>query len=235
MKVVMRAFRATDDRATCIRFMEGHMRLIQIHFGENKISSSNSDWIDHENTYVVVAENVENGKIYGGARVQIADGNIPLPIESAIGKLDPGIHPMATPGTCEICGLWNTMEGAGFGISSVFMARVGVVLALQLNVESIFFLCGPQTIKIGRRIGGEIEQSIGNSGNFLYPKEGMIATAMVIRDLEHLHSAHPTERGHIQNLFDNPTQTRSERGPRGELDIDYQLKISKEKVKSSIL
>ncbi|MCH5600159.1 hypothetical protein [Niabella ginsengisoli] len=124
----------------------------------------------HENTFVVVAESLDRTKVYGGVRVQVADGQLPLPIETAIGRYDPAIHQQATPGSSEICGLWNSMEVAGMGIGSIFMARVGVVLAMQLNVEKAFFLCAPVTVRIGKRIGGVIETSLGNKGDFFIPK-----------------------------------------------------------------
>lgn len=206
--------------------MEGHSRLLEIHYGVAKITSSDAAWMHHDNTYVVVAESEDKEKIYGGARVQVADKSLLLPIESAIGKYDKKIHDLAVSGTCEICGLWNSMEVAGFGIGSIFMARVGVVITLQLKMNAIFFLCAPVTVKIGKRIGGVIETELGNNGNFYYPKDDFVATAMIIKDCEQLSQADPKERKKIFDLYEDPMQTVVETGPRGTLEIDYQLKIS---------
>jgi hypothetical protein len=226
VEVAIRAFKATTDPETCLKFIEGHRRLLEAHFGVAKVTSSNTSWMHHENTYVVVAESLDREKIYGGARVQVADGQFPLPIESAIGQYDPTIHQQASPGTSEICGLWNSMEVAGLGIGSIFMARVGVVVAMQLNVEKIFFLCAPVTVRIGKRIGGLIETSLGDKGNFFYPKDDFVATAMVINDSKTLINADEKERKKIFELYEHPVQHRiTETGPKGELLVDYLLKV----------
>jgi hypothetical protein len=225
VEIAIRAFKAKMDQETCIKFIDGHRRLLEIHFGLAKITSSDTSWMHHENTFVVVAESMDRTKIYGGVRVQVADGKFPLPIETAIGKYDPAIHEQASPGTSEICGLWNSMEVAGLGIGSIFMARVGVVLAMQLNVEKIFFLCAPVTVRIGKRIGGVIESSLGNKGDFFYPKDDFVATAMVINDCKTLVHADEKERKRILDLYNNPVQRVMEAGPKGELLVDYLLKI----------
>ena len=226
MEVVIRAFKATEDPETCLKFIEGHKRLLELHFGIAKITSSETAWMHHDNTVVIVAESKDREKIYGGARVQVADGKLQLPIETAISKYDPRIHELAYNGTSEICGLWNSIEVAGFGIGSIFMARVGVVVAMQLNVEKIFFLCAPVTVRIGKRIGGLIETSLGDKGNFFYPKDDFVATAMVINDSKTLVNADEKERKKIFELFENPEQSRiTETGPKGELLVDYLLKV----------
>ncbi|WP_346236075.1 hypothetical protein ABDK00_017305 [Niabella insulamsoli] len=226
MEIAIRAFKAISDEETCLKFIDGHRRLLEFHFGVAKITSSNNSWMHHENTYVVVAESLDRSKVFGGARVQVADGKLPLPIEAAVGKYDPKIHEQATPGSSEICGLWNSREVAGMGIGSIFMARVGVVMAMQLNVEKIFFLCAPVTVRIGRRIGGLIETTLGNKGEFFYPKDDFVATAMVINDCQTLVSADEKERAKIFELFDNPIQQRVvETGPKGDMLVDYLLKI----------
>src|SRR2546428_1855975 len=127
----IRVFRAPNDPETCARFVEGHHRLLEIHYGIAKITSGGAEWTAHTNTIVIVAENIEGTKVFGGARVQVADNQVPLPIETAIGKYDNKIHTMINVGSAEICGLWNSMEVAGLGIGSVFMARVGIAVCDQ--------------------------------------------------------------------------------------------------------
>ncbi len=222
----IRAFRAPDDRETCEKFIDGHRRLLEIHFGIAKVTSSSVDWMDHEGTYVIVAESMDKQKVFGGARVQIADGKLQLPIETAIGKYDPSVHELAKPNTCEICGLWNSMEVAGLGIGSIFMARVGVVVAMQLPIDSIFFLCAPVTVRIGKRIGGIVETSLGDKGTFFYPKDDFVATSMIIKDIHNLSEAEEKERSRIFDLYNNPIQQATEVGPKGSMEIDYQLKIN---------
>lgn len=227
MEVGIRVFRAPEDPETCNRFIEGHHRLLEIHFGIAKITSADSKWVDHENTYVIVAESADRQKIFGGARVQVADGLLQLPIQTAIGKYDPSIHKMVENGVSEICGLWNSTEVAGFGIGSIFLGRAAVVVGHQLNVSKLFLLCAPITARLGKRVGAVVETSLGNKGNFFYPKDGFIATAMSINDCETLVHADDKERNRIFDLYENPKQFAVERGPRGDLSVNYELQLCK--------
>ncbi|SMO81346.1 hypothetical protein [Solitalea koreensis] len=222
----IRVFKAPNDPDTCVRFVEGHQRLLEIHYGIAKVTSGGAEWTTHENTIVIVAENLEGTKVYGGARVQLADARVPLPIETAIGKYDSSIHTMANKGSAEICGLWNSREVAGLGIGSIFMARVGIAICDQLPVDKVFFLCAPVTVRIGKRIGGEVETALGDNGIFYYPKDDFVATSMIIRDPLTLNKAEPVEHERIMSLRQNPIQQKNESGPKGSLEVDYQLEIN---------
>src|SRR5690606_25149882 len=99
-----------------------------------------------------------------------------------------------------------------------------VVVAMQLNVEKIFFLCAPVTVRIGKRIGGVVETSLGDKGDFFYPKDDFVATAMIINDPKTLVHADEKERKKILELFETPIQhCITETGPKGELLVDYLL------------
>ena len=78
--IKIRAFRAVDDYEACMKFIEGHRRLLEIHFGVAKVTSTNIDWVYSENTVVVIVEDETGEKVYGGARVQMVDGKVQLPI-----------------------------------------------------------------------------------------------------------------------------------------------------------
>jgi len=223
----IRAFRAPEDEETCLKFLEGHKRLLEIHFGIAKITSSNSDWISNPNVIVVVAEDEKGEKIFGGSRVQVADGILPLPIETAIGHYDPKIYQLAVPGSCELGGMWNSIEVQGMGIGGIFLGRVCVVVASQLPVHTMLFLCAPVTTRMVRRVGGVLASQLGDNGTFYYPKEDFIATAMIHTDLEKLSLADPTEREIMLSLRENLHQIRMENGPKGPLEIQYQLELSK--------
>ncbi|MGX5818678.1 hypothetical protein ACWKWU_10810 [Chitinophaga lutea] len=219
----VRAFFAPDDPEACMRFYEGHSKLLQIYFGINKITSGNQDWISHPNTVVVIVEDDTGTKTYGGARVQMADGVLPLPIEQAIGKYDPKIHTDVRPGSAEICGLWNSKEVAGMGIGSLILSRVCVALMTQLPVDAVHVLCAPITTRGAKRVGAVIDTSLGNEGVFYYPKDDLVATAMIIRDVPVLASADKSEQDLIYNLRAQPNQIRVETGPKGSFEVNYQL------------
>lgn len=219
----VRAFFAPDDPEACMRFYEGHSKLLQIYFGINKITSGNQDWISHRNTVVVIVEDDTGAKTYGGARVQIADGVLQLPIEMAIGKYDPKIYTDVVPGSAEICGLWNSKEVAGMGIGSLILSRVCVALMTQLPVKNVHVLCAPITTRGAKRVGAVIDTSLGNEGVFYYPKDDLVATAMIIRDIHEVSSAEQVEKDLIFNLRANPNQIRTETGPKGSFEVNYQL------------
>ncbi len=223
--IKIRAFRAPQDPETCLKFIEGHRRLLEIHFGIAKITSSNSDWITNPNVIVVVAEDEKGEKILGGSRVQVADNIHALPIESAIGHYDPKIHTYAVPGTCELGGLWNSIEVQGLGIGGIFLARSCMVLTTQLPVKNMLFLAAPVTVKMVNRLGGVLASDLGNNGTFYYPNEDFIATAMIHHELDSLSLADEREKQIIFDLRNNLSQSRIENGPKGELEIVYELEL----------
>ncbi len=224
--ITVRAFKAPDDPEACLRFYNGHLRLLEIYFGIAKITSGSADWMHHENSIVIIVEDETRTKTYGGARVQLADGVLPLPIETAIGKYDPKIYDVVKTGSAEICAMWNSKEVAGMGIGSQVLARAGVVLAAQMPIDNFHVLCAPITTRIGKRVGFTIDESLGDKGTFFYPKDDFIATAMVINDVNKLENADPKERELIYDLRENLIQTKTEVGPKGSYEVSYNLEIA---------
>lgn len=223
--VKIRAFRAIDDPEACLKFIEGHRRLLEIHFGVAKVTSTNNEWMNSENTIVIIVEDEGGEKVYGGARVQMVDGKIPLPIEHALGHYDPKIFEFVKEGCAEICGMWNSMEVAGMGIGSLILCRVCVSIVNQLPIDKIYVLCAPVTTRMGKRVGAVVEESLGDKGIFFYPKDDFVATAMAILDVDVLSHAEENERTNIFELRKTPNQIKIEKGPKGEFEVMYQLEI----------
>lgn len=229
IKVVVKAFRAIDNPDICEKYVEGHVRVLKI-YGITMITSANVEWFTDPYTYVILVESEDEQKIYGGARIQVAGGQYELPIEKAVKDFDPNVHGLVnrlTPGgTGELCGLWNSREVAGLGIGSIYLGRVGVAISTQLNLSTLFALCAPATVKNCMRVGFLVETSLGNNGTFYYPKEDLIATAVLLNDVPTLINADPDERQAIINLRENPIQTRIDMAPKQRtLEIDYRIKI----------
>ncbi len=225
----IRTFRAPDDPEACEKFIAGHRTLLEI-FGITQITSNRQDWVDDEDTIVILVEDKDTKKVYGGARLQMATGQYQLPIEIALGKYDKNIYTIVSEardrgGASELCGLWNSREIAGMGVGSYILSRVGAAIAAQLPIRSIFVLCAPITVKMGQRVGAVIETGLGNNGLFYYPKDDLIATAMQLRDIYDLSSADPVERTKILSLREQPHQFIEETGPRGVYTIEYELAI----------
>lgn len=225
----IRTFIAPDDQTACEKFIVGHRKLLEI-YGISKITSNRHDWVSDSGTVVILVEDTDTKKVYGGARVQLVSERTSLPIENAIGRYDENIYRMIAEdeqrgGTCEICGLWNSKEVAGMGIGSYILSRVGVAITKQLPVVSLFVLCAPITVKMGLRLGCTVEQDLGNNGLFYYPKDDLVATVMRMKDINDLSRATELERNKIMSLRANPQQFMSERGPKGVFDVVYDLAI----------
>ncbi len=226
----IRVFRAVDDLVSCQKFVEGHMKILKV-FGISMITSANIEWFMDPFTYVIIVESVENGKVFGGARIQISGGECPLPIEAAVSELDSNFQNIMKKyegrGTAEVCGLWNSREVAGLGIGSVFLTRTAVAVAPQLNIKTLWALCAPYTVDMAKKAGFEIATFVGNEGTFYYPKDDLLATAVIIYDTNDLGTADPEERNEIVLLRDSPQQIKQEKSRRGEpFEIKYELLIN---------
>ncbi len=230
-EIQIRAFRAIDDPDTCKKFIEGHKKVLSI-YGIENITTNTNDWMFNPAIFVIVVETLDGTKLYGGARIQVADGIHPLPIEEATGKMDPGIYEIvrkhARNGAGELSGLWNSREVAGFGIGSLFPSRVAVALASQIGIDIMYSLCSPTTVRFKDWIGGKLMVDIGDKGTFYYPKIDLIATALYSDDLTNLSSAHPREREKIFYLRENPEHLAREKSPFKNhfIDIQYKLTLS---------
>lgn len=226
----IRAFRATDDPATCLKFIEGHKKVLSI-YGIENITTNTNDWMFRRSIFVIVVETMDGSKLYGGARVQVSDGIHPLPIEEATGKMDPKIYDIvrhhAQFGAAELSGLWNSKEVAGFGIGSLFPSRVAVALASQIGINTMFSLCSPTTVRFKDWIGGKLMIEVGNQGTFYYPKIDLLATALFSDDVINLTMAHPREREKILYLRENPEHLAKEKSPFKNhfVNIQYALTI----------
>ena len=226
----IRAFRATDDLGTCLKFIEGHRRVLSI-YGIENITTNTDIWIHNPAIFVVVVESLDREKLYGGARVQAANGITPLPIEEATSDMDNKIHGVvkkyAQCGTGELSGLWNSKEVAGLGIGSLFPTRCGGVVSEQIGLTSMFSLCSPTTVRFNKWLGSELLTEVGNEGTFYYPKLDLLASACILKDTVNLPNAHARERDKIFFLRKNLNSVNREKSPFKNIyvNIHYDLEI----------
>jgi hypothetical protein len=230
--VIIRAFRATDDYNACQRFIESHRKVLEYH-GIKQVTSLNNEWVERKSVFVILVETIDRQKILGGARIHVADGTHPLPLEKAIGEMDSRIYGVvkekSKEGTSELCGLWNSREVAGMGIGAFFAIKAGVVIAKQIGLKSIFALCSPYTVRFAERVGCTIIKSLGINGTFYYPKLDLIATIVLLENTETLKKAEPNERESIFKIRQNPSQVVRETSPIRksiQFDIHYELQIN---------
>lgn len=226
--VRLRAFRAIDDPKTCELFIEGHTQVLT-NIGITKVTSSKDEWMFNPAAFVLVVESLDGSRVYGGARVHVAGGNQPLPIESATSSLDSKVFNLvwkyAQNGTGELCGLWNSREIAGYGVGSIFLIRAAVAICQQIGLQSLFALCAPYTVKPVACCGMELETSIGNEGTFYYPKLDLIATTMLLKDINTLEKAEEEDRAAIFKIRENLKVVRTEELRKKLITIHYETLI----------
>ncbi len=224
--IKIKAFKAVDDPERSLKFIEGHSRILEL-FGVTKVTSANIEWKDDPTVYVIAVE-LEK-KILGGARIKCFGGTQALPIESAISSMDNRIHKTiekySEKGTGEFCGLWNSREIAGMGIGSFLLTKAGVSIVSQLELNSLFALCASYTVAMAQKVGFEIKTSLGNNGTFYYPKEDFLATVMILKDPNNLHSANADDRESIFDLRRNPNQIKVESARNTNFELEYDLKL----------
>lgn len=227
-QIFFSVFRAVDDKEASQKYLDGHMHVLEI-YGIKQITSAKTDWMRNPNMYVIIAHSEDKSKVYAGSRIQIAGNEFPIPLEDAIGKMDPNIYGMVKEnlryGAGEFCGIWNSREVAGMGLGSVFLGRASIAFAGLLNIKKLFGLAAPATYRNSIRAGFEVITSLGNNGKFYYPKEDLIATAVIIDDAENLPTAVEEERNYVFNLRTNPVQIIREIHRFGEVDIHFDLRI----------
>lgn len=226
--VRLRAFRAIDDPVSCKLFLEGHEHVLTS-IGVTKVTSSKDEWTRNPAAFVLIVESLDRSKVYGGARIHVSGGTEPLPIEQATGLMDDSVFDLvwqyAQRGTGEGCGLWNSREISGYGIGSIFLTRAAIAIAPQIGIESLFALCAPYTVKLTESVGYQLETSIGNNGTFYYPKLDLVATTMILKDLETLSTASEENRNAIMELRQNQNCVRVEVLRNKEIEIHYDIKI----------
>jgi hypothetical protein len=226
----IRAFRATEDPEACLKFINGHRRVLSI-YGIENITTNTDEWMYNPSIFVIVVESLDGEKIYGGARVQAADGIHQLPIEEATGKMDSKIYDLVSHhaqfGTGELSGLWNSKEVAGLGVGSLFPSRVAVVIAAQMGLTTMFSLCSPTTVRFNQWIGSDVLTEVGEHGTFYYPKLDLLATAVFLEDVNTLKNAHVREREKMLFLRNNPSCIVQERSPfkNIQINVHYDLEV----------
>ena len=192
-----------------MKFIEGHTHVLEI-FGITKITSANIDWILNPGVYVVLVSAEENGKALAGSRVHVADGIIPLPVETAVGEMDNRIYGMVKDrvanGTGELCGVWNSWEIAGLGVGSWVLSQITVALSSLVGLQSLFGLTAPATYRNAVRGGFRVVKEIGINGKFYYPKEDLTATVVLNDELDTLPTATPESHDFVMALRKEPKQ-----------------------------
>jgi hypothetical protein len=234
VNIKIKVFRAIDEPELCQKYLKGHKEVLSVYYGITPITSDNPGWPDNPEVYVITAESVIDQELLCGIRVNKVGGTQPLPVEVAIGKLDDRIHKLVEDhkerGAGELCGLWNSRKVAGMGLSFL-LTRMGISILNQLNINTMFGICAELTLPMFKGVGFEIEESLGNKGAFNYPRSDLLAFSLIMKDTINLEKADPVERDKIFKLRNILHQKILEKGPKGQLYIEYDLSIPKSWIK----
>jgi hypothetical protein len=226
MKVKVRIIKAVEDLEATEKYILGHHKVLES-YGITKVTSADRSWAVNPHVHLIIFESMEDSRVLGGGRIQLRHGNYVLPFEKAIEEIDPRINDYMSGfqdlDVAEYCGLWNSKEVAGYGIGSIYLVRVGVAILPKLNIKTLFGLSSPATLAISKRVGYQVIEELGDKGSFYYPKEGLIATALEIKDPINLPRASPEERTSIFNLRNHKSLLTIEHGPKGEMEVLFEL------------
>jgi hypothetical protein len=231
MKLKFIAFKAVDHPDLCERYIEGHIQVL-INYGITNITSNNKEWTTWNCVYCIIAEK-EDGTIVGGVRVQVADGVHRLPVELAVGNMDPKIYDIVQSyyddGVGELCALWNAKEVAGMGLS-IIIVRAGISVLNQIACSTLVGICAEYTLKMFKKVGFVVDTSLGDRGEFIYPNENYIARVLGILNAKDLSTAEEFDREKMLDLRKTPVQTCIETGLNGiQIEIEYALKLAENK------
>jgi hypothetical protein len=222
--ITIRAFRAIDEPLTCARFLEAHRKVLE-EFNLENISTNTPRWIKHPNTYCIIGE--YGGELIGGIRIQLADGDFPLPVEDAVGHFDANIHKLVEEykndnGVGEICGLWNSRKFAPSLGVTVLLSIATLSICDQLEFKNMFAICAGYTLPMVRRMGFEIEKSVGNNGEFIYPNSNFVARVLRMNVLT-LEKCNTQSRSDILLLRENRNMSKKIELNSEEIDLVYNL------------
>ena len=161
LKIKLHAFGAAKDRASCEDFLSGHQKVLK-DYGIENITTNSESWFDNPNVYGVLAVDQQTGEIVGGIRVHKADGAHLLPVEEAVGDLDPAVHEIVEryteDGVGELCALWNSRSVAKIGISTL-LTRAGISIINQLDFRILMGICADYTLPMFTRVGFVVDNS----------------------------------------------------------------------------
>jgi hypothetical protein len=198
--------------------------------GVTKVTSAKHEWVNNPAAYVILCEDRDTGKVFGGARVHGCAVGYPLPMEEATAKMDPNVArhvaKFRPEGTGEFCGLWNSLEVAGMGIGAVYLIRASFAVMPQLKLNTMWALCSPYTARIARNYGLLLYKDVGNDGTFYYPKIDLLATMTLNRHVDTMEDGSEKEREKVMFLREKPNNLVVEENRRFTVEISYELEIA---------
>lgn len=223
----IKAFKASNDMISCLRFQEGHLDVLRS-FGF-KVSSTQEDWMLSDDAYVILVESMDSSRVYGGARLEFCNKDRLVPIQSALADLAPEINDFISnkksSQIAELCGLWNSVSVAGMGIGSVYSIRSALAVAGLLKIENILALCSVHSYRMASVFGFSLLKEVGSEGIVYYEGAKQNAHVTFHGDFLKLENVSLEEKEKIMSLINKPVQNVLEERNGTNLSITYELDI----------
>ncbi|TVR82070.1 MAG: hypothetical protein EA412_02150 [Chitinophagaceae bacterium] len=223
--IKIQAFRAIHDNKKCEQFYNGHINVLKS-YGIDPISSAQNAWFYNPEVYAIIA--FENDTCIGGVKLHKTGGTQALPLEDSIGFMDERIYDIvdkySKSGAAEACGLWNSRDFSGLGLSNIMMIAV-VATAHQLNIKTLFGITSDHTEPLFRSFGYRVIRSIGSNGNFSYPTPKYLSRVIKMNS-KTLSSANPYNRRNILSLRQNPKQKMIISNSKVKINVEFDITLS---------
>jgi hypothetical protein len=224
--ITIRAFRAPDDKVACARYLMEFIRVLE-GIGVSSVFKPDVSWCTDRDSIVFIAEHPVHGMV-GGIRLQRAKTGSPLPMESSLKSLAPGLpsvlEPLIMKGNAELGALWNAHRFAGRGVPHLLISAA-VATANQLGLRSMCCLVAEYVAPYCVLNGFKPIEEVGDKGKFAFPVPAIHSYAMVIPDVFEVGEADAVERKRLMSLRMRPEQTRLECPKKETIKVTYELLI----------
>ncbi len=226
----LRAYRAIEEEESCLRYAAGHRKVLE-GFNLGNVTTNSYDWAYNPHVFVVEATDRNTGDLLGGIRIQLADGKTNLPVQDAVTHFDPNINDMVrhyalNGGTGELCGLWNSRSLAPNVGVTLNLVLAGMAICEALPITSLFTIVAQYTMKIARRMGFQVESSLGKDGEFIYPNSNYVARVLSM-DPNKLEHTYLFFKDKILALRDDPQLERVEEVDDKRIIFSHDLSLNK--------
>jgi hypothetical protein len=228
-QVTLIAFRAPTRPELCEEFIAEHRKVLE-DFGIGNVMESNGNWHLDPHCHVIVAMHPLLGMV-GGIRLQQDHEGASLPMELAVGKLDPGVGSFLSGirhlGNGEVCSLWNANRFSSKGVPTLLSQAV-TAISFPAGMQRMVCLVAPYTKRHPSNNGFRLVETVGDAGVFAYPRPDFQGIVMLHPDTHLLTSAHPLQRATLISLRVRPEQVRIEQPGKTPLEVHYNLKVGSE-------
>jgi hypothetical protein len=218
------ACRAQENESLWRGYNEGHAQVLR-DFGIDVLTSHGDIWLKNPSVFVIVARN-QSEEIIGGIKLHKVNEGFRLPVEEAIGYLNPEISQIIEAnkifGVGEICGLWISKNAGRQGLA-YYLTKVAMALCEPVEITKIYGISSPFTLNMFLQTGYNVMLNMGDQGNYEYPTKEFISTAVEIQDAINLPLALETHRNRVFSLRSQPVQRATEAQNGHFVEIQYNL------------